>query len=390
MKKLHHHIISKYFLSLLLVLFATQISSGQSKMKAYLEKHKEKKKEAIAVGKPWLSPLFGPGYTADIGFLVAGGFLLSFKTDKSDSLIQRSSIPANIFYSSSGALGLHSNITTFWFQDKMRINSDVNINKRPLDYYGKGYQEIDSNYKSDSTTQYTESKVDVAVDVMFKLTKNFYIGPSFDFFYANNTDVNPVMLDDPYYNQFSSQYFMNGLGINITYDSRDITVNAWQGIYFNLKYINYAKALGSDYQAHVTSLDLRYYRTFIRKGNVIAGRVYSRNAQGDVPINMLSDIAGSKRLRGYIVGQYRDNTSAFFEVEWRHTFMKRNGELTKSGIVMWVGAGSIAPNMKSLTQWMQNYGIGYRYELQPRMNVGIDMGFGQSSHGLYFSFTESF
>ena len=78
---------------------------------------------------------------------------------------------------------------------------------------------------------------------------------------------------------------------------------------------------------------------------------------------MLSDIAGAKRLRGYIVGQYRDNTAALVEVEWRHTFMKRNAELSKSGIVVWVGGGSIAPDMKSLTEWMPNYGFGYRYEL---------------------------
>ena len=111
-------------------------------------------------------------HTADVGFLVAG-FLLSFKTDKTDSLIQRSSIPANIFYSSSGAMGLHSNINTFWYQDKMRIDTNININKRSLDYYGKGYDEINANYPSDSTTQYTETKVDVAIDFLFKLQRTF-------------------------------------------------------------------------------------------------------------------------------------------------------------------------------------------------------------------------
>jgi hypothetical protein len=35
-------------------------------------------------------------------------------------------------------------------------------------------------------------------------------------------------------------------------------------------------------------------------------------------------------------------------------------------------------------------GLGYRFELQPRSNVRIDIGFGRNSSGIYFNFTEAF
>jgi hypothetical protein len=57
---------------------------------------KEKKQEKIDAGKLMITPLAGPAYTPELGFTIAGGIMTSFKTDKSDSLIQRSSAPIMI------------------------------------------------------------------------------------------------------------------------------------------------------------------------------------------------------------------------------------------------------------------------------------------------------
>jgi hypothetical protein len=64
---------------------------------------KAKKQEKIESGKLMITPLAGPAYTPELGFTIAGGIMTSFKTNKSDSLIQRSSAPIMLGVSSTGA-----------------------------------------------------------------------------------------------------------------------------------------------------------------------------------------------------------------------------------------------------------------------------------------------
>jgi hypothetical protein len=39
---------------------------------------------------------------------------------------------------------------------------------------------------------------------------------------------------------------------------------------------------------------------------------------------------------------------------------------------------------------LPDFGLGYRFEVQPRMNLRIDFGFGPDAFGVYFDFTEAF
>jgi hypothetical protein len=65
--------------------------------------------------------------------------MTSFKTNKNDSLIQRSSAPLMLGVSSTGAFFFQSKWTTFWLEDKLRIYADVNFKTMPDNYWGVGY-----------------------------------------------------------------------------------------------------------------------------------------------------------------------------------------------------------------------------------------------------------
>ncbi len=71
-------------------------------------------------------------------------------------------------------------------------------------------------------------------------------------------------------------------------------------------------------------------------------------------------------------------------------FKKRDGTLSPHGLVGWVGSGSLGDRAKNFNDWLPSMGIGYRLEVQPRMNVRIDIGIGRESQGFYFNFNESF
>ena len=64
----------------------------------------------------------------------------------------------------------------------------------------------------------------------------------------------------------------------------------------------------------------------------------------------------------------------------------------------WGGIGSIGGNLGGLDGWLPNWGVGYRFEVQPRMSVRGDVGFGREFldsgntfvPSVYFGFTEAF
>ena len=64
----------------------------------------------------------------------------------------------------------------------------------------------------------------------------------------------------------------------------------------------------------------------------------------------------------------------------------------KSGVVFWAAVGSIGPETgKSFfINTLPNVGIGYRFEVEHRLNVRIDFGWGRDSNGLYFNFQEAY
>lgn len=65
-------------------------------------------------------------------------------------------------------------------------------------------------------------------------------------------------------------------------------------------------------------------------------------------------------------------------------------KISRHGVVGWVGIGTIGSGLKNFDNWLPNYGFGYRFEVQPRMNFRLDMGFGNDSMGFYVNFNEAF
>lgn len=382
--------VRKILLPVFILLFSFLQVYSQVKIKGWMEKRDSLKIQAFQQGKPWLTPLIAPAYTADAGVLISGGFLYSFKVNPSDLISQRSVLPITIFYSSKGNFGFRSFLKTFWLEDKLRFNANITITDKDNNYYGKGYDQIESTYKSDTTTLYHETRSSLDIDLIYEIQPSVYLGVKFKPGYTTTKNFAPPVKNDPYRLQFDDTYFLNGIGGQLAYDTRDIVVNAWSGVYLNLTALFYDNTFGSDYHFQEYSFDTRFYKTLTRPGNVLAFRFFARSTYGEVPITELSDFSGGKNLRGYHLGHYRDNTTAFLLGEWRYTFRKSDNTLSKSGMVLWAGSGSIAPDVISLKKWLPNAGVGYRLELQPRMNVCMDLGFGRETQGVYFNFTEAF
>jgi hypothetical protein len=71
-------------------------------------------------------------------------------------------------------------------------------------------------------------------------------------------------------------------------------------------------------------------------------------------------------------------------------FLKKNGEIGLHGIVGWIGASTLGDSVSKFGNWMPNPGIGCSLQVQPRMNLRLDFGFGTESRGFYFNFNEAY
>ena len=79
--------------------------------------------------------------------------------------------------------------------------------------------------------------------------------------------------------------------------------------------------------------------------------------------------------------------------EYRHMFYKSSGTMSKHGFVGWLGTGSVFDGDTGTlftSRWLPNIGVGYRFEVEERMNIRFDYGFGDNTQGFYLNFNEAF
>lgn len=383
-----------YILCLLLLsfLFSGQCVWAQKKDKqARKEERAKKKQKKLEEGRLLVTPLAGPAYTPELELLIAASVMTSFKTKLNDPTIQRSTFPVSFGVSTTGAIVFSGILTSFWAEDKIRINGDFWFKDMPDHYWGVGYEQARNTEKGDSTTLYQRLWWQFNPMVLYQFEKHHFVGLNIDYNYTKATDPAPQVREDPFYQQFGEENFNGGLGLVYQFDNRDIPVNAWRGMFLFGSYTFYAKGLGSDNEYQVLDLDFRkYINLFQRVGSTLAIQVRNRIGMGDVPYGEMSQLGTPFDLRGYTWGRYRHQDMLFGIAEYRHQFDKSDGSLSKHGAVVWTGLGAIGMDMSEYTNWLPNLGLGYRLEVQPRMNLRVDFGFGRDSFGFYFNFTEAF
>lgn len=350
------------------------------------------KSAKIAAGEGILSFLGGPGYTPELKLIIAVGGLYSFKTNKADTLIQRSTVNGSFGITSSGGQTGRAILTSFWKQDKIRIYSNLWFKNIPDNYWGIGYDNGLNTPKSDSTTAYNRLYWQVYPRFLFRIKEDLYIGPVLDFNYTRGSEESPGVLADPNYQEFGPKDYNGGAGIILQYDSRDIPVNAYRGTLVQAIGTIYGSYLGGNNNYYLLDVDFRNYQQVGKTdGQTIAWTIRGRFTAKDVPYGEMSQLGSPTDLRGYTWGRFRDESMIYFIGEYRHMFKKRaTGERGKHGFVAWIAGGSIMKNLTEIDNFLPNFGAGYRFAVQPRMNVRFDFGFGRDNFGFYFNFTEAF
>ena len=347
--------------------------------------------------------LGGPSYSPDFGLLIGGSALMTFSMAPKDTTLKRSVVPMALAFMFDGGINIFSKPQLFFKHDRFRIFGKFSYKNTVENFYDIGYTTNRDYIRSDSTSQYRYSGVQINPWFLFRLgNSDFFAGPQIDINYDHFTNPAKGLVANQTYQKAGGtvhgyKNFNSGLGFLLTYDSRDVPANAYKGVYLDFRGMMYHKIFGSENNFYRLELDYRQYKE-VGKRKVIAWTAQTKNVFGNnIPLTQYALTGTPFDLRGYYQGQYRDKSSHIVMAEYRQmlntdqeTWLKRI--VNHLGFVVWGGCGFMGPNPVKVEGVLPNYGVGLRIEVQPRMNVRLDLGKNTVNDQtlFYFNITEAF
>ena len=371
------------------------VELNEKQLKRY---YRQLRKDSIRAHKNiWWSVLGGPSYTPEASFGVGGAVLASFRMNKQDTISQRSFLPAGLNLSINGTIVVAGAGTFFFNENRFRIYMNYGYRNEPSHYYGKGFEKAENLERGDSTTRFHRSYFQLSPRFVWEVRPHFYLGGLFDLNYTKVSDVNPVMEEDPYFQQFKRKYFNVGIGGLIQYDTRDDVATPTRGMLLGANFKLFGKYWGGAYNYEIIELEYRQFKNVFRPRSTLAWIAKSQIGLGDIPFTELPTFGSPFDLRGYYMGKYRDKSMAYGIVEYRHMFgspakYKSGNFWAKCGFVAWVGTGTIGETPFDWNKWKLNFGAGLRFQMQPGKNFRLDVGKepGQPGMQVYMNMTEAF
>ena len=321
----------------------------------------------------------GPFYSSDtkFGIGLVGSALYSHSL--ADTVTQPSQIALKLQLSTTLFYSLALEGTHIFPKDRFRINYNVEFYSFPTYFWGIGYDAA----RHQAKTKFVERGVDIKADFLMNLGRHIYIGPAAGMSWTDATRRRePLEPWDGQPRTVTSTF----VGLTATLDTRDVITAPWSGWYVMLSQKFHPRFLGNTtHSFSSTAFEVSHYRK-VWKGGVLAGKFRSLFTYGSTPWPEMATFGGSSTMRGYYEGQYRDKCAADITVELRQHVWRR------SGVAVWVGAGTVFPSLSAL-RWnrvLPCAGVGYRFEFKKRVNVRVDFGVGKGTTGFEFSINEAF
>lgn len=243
--------------------------------------------------------------------------------------------------------------------------------------------------------------------ISWRVKGNFYAGGGIHMDgYSNIKDHKLDTLNDHLTNHYNyskkygfnpGHYYVNGVSLNLVYDSRDNQINANHGVFANINYrIN--PSLSRNQQAN-TSLytELRYFKPLDKNNvqHVLAFWVYGQfTTTGKAPYLNLPAIGWDQRSRagkGYTQGLFRGFNMIYSEVEYRFP-ITCNQLISGTVFTDFTTTSNKDQNVKLFQYIKPAVGIGFRILLDKatRTNLVLNYGWGRKSSAFYLNGVETF
>lgn len=252
-------------------------------------------------------------------------------------------------------------------------------------------------------------------DAVRNIGRHWYVGLGFAFDYHFNIRDERLQLDTTQPNFFvsshevysraygfsSTEYTTSGINFNVLTDTRDNVANAYKGYLASLTYRVNTTFLGSSESSEMLSYDGRYYLPLDgkRPRHILAFWSWGQFLTGGhIPYLALPSIGWdtyNRSGRGYIQGRFRGTAMMYNEIEYRFPITS-NGFL--GGVLFANATNAKRPGFGPekgqdlFEKTALGGGVGFRMKMdkRARVNLTVDMGFGQNSRGIFFNLQEVF
>jgi len=299
--------------------------------------------------------------------------------------LQPSKLQASAYYTTNSQYSV-SVIPTLYFSGNAKVISESKFiyGKEISKFYGVGNDtpEIENpEYEIGLFRFYTEFGFQIG------LIKKLHLGLIYEYTINDIIDKreNSLLINNEVVGSDGGN--TSGLGFLLIVDHRDNIFYPTMNGFFKFRAIFNGSDLGSDFTYNRFVVDFRRYFN-LGNSHILAAQIYSDATSGNVPFFKLPALGGSNRMRGYFLGRYRDEVYLTWQIEYRKIIWRR------IGAVAFFGMGDVASDfdMLKITQFKYSYGFGLRYvfDEEERLNVRMDIGFGEDTSGLYFSLEEAF
>lgn len=346
--------------------------------------------DSVSKGFDWtFVPI--PAYTPETSWMAALTAFVTYR-DTADASFRTSSlaIAAQGTLKSQFSLGLYPEI--YLDNNRMRIEGAVELYVYPYNFFGVG-----NANPSEYAELYTPLGAKLELRALYALSGSrvqhgLSAGVHFDVRYDHIESVEPRSdgtagpLGRAEVVGASGGWF-NGVGPQISYDTRDNNFDARSGFFAETYIVAYGPFLGSTFSSVVTTVDARAYTQLLHDVS-LAGRAVVQSATGAPPFVQMPSIGGSNNMRGIIDAQQRDRISMLvgaevrFPIAWRF----RGAAFADAGQV-----GSAAASI-ALNQLWISWGAGIRFLLVPeeRISLRFDVGIARGVPQFYLGFNEAF
>jgi hypothetical protein len=333
-------------------------------------------------GEPFIAPIPFRSPSLGWGGALAGGYI--FRIDKDDDETPPSTASVAGFGTENESFGGIVSFRGHLARDLWRVASTFSLARVNYDFFGIGSDAGERGEKIEIEADLITSFVEVLrrlPDEIELFGEPFYLGPSIAVSRTENSlgggslppDVSTSELDET----------RVALGVHVQRDSRDDNFYPEDGSLADFAFSFSDDAVGSDFDYRVFDVSYRRFDSLWEDG-VLAGRVFGRFTEGDVPFTDLSQ----HDLRGYERGRYRDRMHMAAELELRQQLFWRFGG------AVFAGLGQVAPALDDFDGnrllWSAGLGLRFRLTEQNRMNYRSDIAWGRDGFEFYFSITEAF
>ena len=374
-----------------------------------------KKRDSVLVIKPkknsffLLIPIIGsqPATGFSYGFVTQ----CTFKGKKVDD--KYSSVNVGTIFTEKKQLLINIKNSVMLNHNKMFLSGDWRFYIFSQPNYGLGTDLIPPKYR--------EEDFDLAVlqepmsynylkfhqTVSYEVKDNYYVGAGVHLdWYTDITDENLDVANNQFTNHYAyskkydfneNEYFVNGLSLNLLYDSRDNQINTNNGMFANINYRFNPALTTSQHASNVLFMEYRYFLPLskINKQHVLG--VWATGhlvTSGRVPYLNLPSIGWDQRSRGgkgYIQGLFRGQKMAYFESEYR--FPISCNQLISGTVFANFTTTSDRDRDIRLFQYIQPAaGLGLRILINKatRTNLVLNYAVGRHSKAFYLNAGETF